>query len=612
MNPVNPDQNRRILIIDDNKAIHDDFRKILTRPRSSPSNLAEAEAALFGDAIPKIELPEFEIDSAFQGQEGLEMIEKSLQEDRPYSMAFVDVRMPPGWDGVETTAKIWQKYPHLQVVICTAYSDYSWEDILKKLGFSDRLVILKKPFDNIEVLQLAISLTEKWRLFYQARMRLEDLERMVNDRTAELKKTNTDLSTANELLKVATEKAQKMAEGALVANKAKSEFLANMSHEIRTTMNGVMGMINLLLDTGLTPEQRDFAMTIKTSSDALLSILNDILDFSKIEAGKMSFEQVNFEPGEVAMNSVALLLPRADAKNLRLTYSLGENVPPKVCGDPSRVRQILLNLLGNAVKFTDRGEVVLEITRAHDHRGEIPLLFSVRDTGPGLSEETQKKLFQSFTQADASTTRKFGGTGLGLAICRKLAELMGGNIGVDSVPGKGSIFWFTLPFTHPKPEPREQPAEPAVTDAVPPFNARPGGTRILLAEDNKINQIVSLRQLKKFGYEDIALAGDGNHTLEIWKRERNGVILMDCQMPDVDGYEVTRRIRKLEAGQKLPRTWIIAMTAHAMQGDREVCLAAGMDDYISKPVSEAELKAALIKATRAKMQDVPAPELQNK
>ena len=589
---VNPDHNRRILIIDDNKAIHEDFRKILLRPRAEPSGLAEAEAALFGDAIPHIDLPEFEIDSAFQGQEGLQMIEKSLEEGRPYAMAFVDVRMPPGWDGVETTAKIWQKYPDLQVVICTAYSDYSWEEMLKKLGFSDRLVILKKPFDNIEVLQLAISMTEKWRLYYQARLRLEDLERMVGERTSELAKTNTDLSTANDLLREATEKAQKMAEGALVASKAKSEFLANMSHEIRTPMNGVLGMINLLLDTPLTPEQREFASTIQHSADSLLTILNDILDFSKIEAGKMTFEQVNFDVRDIAANAVALLHPRAVSKGLKMTWSADDNVPGEVCGDPSRLRQILLNLLGNAVKFTETGSVTVEITRAHDLNGDIPLLFAVRDTGPGLTEEAQRKLFQSFTQADASTTRKFGGTGLGLAICRKLAELMGGTIGVDSIPGKGSLFWFTLPFASPKPV--VAPTEPAA--AVPrsqPLSPLPPGTRILLAEDNKINQTVGVRQLKKLGYENVVVAADGVQTFEIWKRERNTVILMDCQMPEMDGYEVTRKIRDLEDGQKLPHTWIIALTAHAMQGDRELCLAAGMDDYISKPVAEAELKAAL-------------------
>src|SRR5256886_3716400 len=199
---------RRILVIDDNRAIHEDFHKILARETHVSTGLERAEAALFGEAAPPVELPAFEIDSAFQGQEGLDLIEKSLRENRPYAMAFVDVRMPPGWDGVETTAKIWQRYPDLQVVICTAYSDYSWEEMLQRLGYSDRLVILKKPFDNIEVLQLANSLTEKWRLYQQAKLRLDDLEKMVKERTAQLQNTNAELASANDLLKIATEKTQ--------------------------------------------------------------------------------------------------------------------------------------------------------------------------------------------------------------------------------------------------------------------------------------------------------------------------------------------------------------------------------------------------------------------
>jgi signal transduction histidine kinase len=588
---VNPNKNHRILVIDDNKDIHEDFRKILTPRKAAVGNLAEAEAVLFDEEAPQVGLPEFQIDSAFQGQEGLDSIEKSLQQDCPYAMAFVDVRMPPGWDGVETTAQIWQKYPDLQVVICTAYSDYSWEEMLKKLGYSDRLVILKKPFDSIEVLQLAISMTEKWRLYYQAKLRLDELETMVGERTVELKKTNNELSEANQLLMEATEKTQKLAEAALVATKFKSEFLANMSHEIRTPMNGVIGMIDLLLETPLTPEQYDFANTIKISADALLSIINDILDFSKIEAGKMTFEKVAFDLRETVKHSVELLAPRARDKGLALNCSIPPNVPTQLVGDPSRLRQILLNLLSNAVKFTEQGEVSLEIKQLDETSEDVGLSFSVRDTGIGISEENQKKLFQSFNQADASTTRRFGGTGLGLAICRKLVELMNGTLALTSSPGKGSTFSFTLRYARQN-APAPAAPKPAVATAVPSELAR--GLRVLLAEDNPVNQMVALKQLMKLGCA-VDIARNGLEAVEAWQKGKYQAILMDCEMPELDGYEAARKIRELETAQKLSPVRIIAMTAHAMQDDRDRCLGAGMNDYVAKPVDVKALKGALEK-----------------
>jgi PAS domain S-box-containing protein len=855
MNNIPTDKNRRVLVIDDNHAIHDDFRKILS-PRSAAA-LDATEAALFGSATPAIEQRQFEVDSAYQGQEGVLLVQKALAAGRPYAMAFVDVRMPPGWDGVETTQKIWELDPNLQVVLCTAYSDYSWEEMLEKLGHSDGLLILKKPFDAVEALQLALALTEKWRLLQESKRTVADLETRVVERTMELTDaqrklqavldaatqvsiiatdteglitvfnsgaermlgyraeemvgrqtpailhlesevrargeelsarferriegfevfveqvrqgtfeerewtyvrkdgshltvsvTVTALRAAGQItgfLKVATDITERRQtqtellrakEAAEAATRARSEFLANMSHEIRTPMNGILGMTTLLLDSELSDEQRHQAEAVSRSGESLLSIINDILDFSKIEAGKLVFETLDFDLHEAVEGCLELFAQRAEGKGLELACLIESNVPAQLRGDPGRLRQVLTNLVSNAIKFSERGEVVVKVSVQDQSDTDARLRFEVKDTGIGIPAEVQARLFRAFSQADASTSRKYGGTGLGLAISRQLVEMMQGQFGVESAPGRGSTFWFTARLARqpegvdPQPIVRgdlvhlhvlivddnetnreilqhrtrawkmrsgtaansaealqelrkacstgdpyqvvlldlhmpgtnglalarsirgesglagvrlvllsslggrlgaeelkaagiddclvkpvkqsllfdclatlmggvaAEPVRKARKVSAPAASAAPAKLkwRILLAEDNTVNQEVAQGLLRKLGCRADAVA-NGTEVLEAVRQVSYDVILMDCQMPELDGYEATRRIRQFEQERVAPFDWkaplyIIAMTANAMEGDREKCLLAGMNDYIGKPVRLEELRAAL-------------------
>ncbi len=389
--------------------------------------------------------------------------------------------------------------------------------------------------------------------------------------------------------KIAEQALQREKEVSQRAAKVKSEFLANMSHEIRTPLNAIIGMSSLALECRVDREARECLSTVKTAADSLLTLVNDILDFSKIEAGGVKLEISDFRLGSLLRNAKEVVQPLANEKEIRLTSQADSALALR--GDPGRLLQVLLNLLSNAVKFTPKGgEIAVLVDARSELHGRHALRFEVRDNGIGIDEEAQKRLFVPFQQADSSTARKFGGTGLGLSICKRLVELMGGRIGVRSAPGRGSVFWLELSML---------PAENATFDSLEEEDTRlitrPAAYRVLVADDNPANQKVIQRLLEKLGHAPEVVT-NGIEVVEAHRSGRFDIVLMDCQMPEMDGYEATRRIREFErskpAHQKTP---VIALTAHALAGDREKCQEAGMDGYLSKPVSIRELALALEK-----------------
>jgi len=433
-----------------------------------------------------------------------------------------------------------------------------------------------RSFYRKNTLRLTNEISERKQAEHSLQEYKSNLEEMIKSRTEQLQGEIADKNFIEEELNKARELAVR-------ENRAKSMFLANMSHEIRTPMNGVIGMSNILKDTELTPEQREYLEIIEISGNNLLSIINDILDFSKIEAGQVELETIPFELKQQVEEVTKILHTRSEGKGLKLYFSISPEVPDKIKGDPVRLKQIILNLTNNAIKFTSEGSITIHVEQVWQTDAKVMLKCKVVDTGIGISASGKEKLFKEFSQTDASTTRKYGGTGLGLKISQDLTRLMGGEIGVESEEGKGSTFWFTCIFDLVLKSESDKLEEEEK-------KKRAKSLSILLVEDNYISQKVAKTSLDRDGYHNLDIAENGRVAVRMMKEKEYSIVLMDIRMPVMDGLECTEKIRELERSDPRRKpVYIVAFTAYAVEGDRERFLEAGMDDYIAKPFQPEEL-----------------------
>ncbi len=563
---MNNTQTARILIVDDNKDIHDDFRLILEPSQTEKSNELDAllEHVFNEKSAQNNDEYQFKLDSAFQGQEALHLVEKAYQQDDPYTTIFMDIRMPPGWNGIETIRNIWKHYPNIEMVICTAYSDFSWEEINQTLGGSHRLLVLKKPFDRMEVKQLALSLSVKSHYYKKYQKHVSELEKAVKRRTKALKKAKTVAESANQ---------------------AKSTFLANMSHELRTPLNAILGYTELMeRESDLSETQSYHLSIVQRSGNHLLSLINNILDLSKIEAGLMEKTESRFNLATLIQDVKQMLLPRCHRHNLMLSATVGKGVPEVVMGDERKLRQILINLLGNAIKFTPKGEIKLAVIKQN---GKIK--FSVSDTGQGIPQQDLKKIFKPFKQSNItnkSTHVSEASTGLGLNICYNFVKLLGGTLKLDSSLGEGSCFYFSIKLTIVDNRRLLQNRDKKVIGIV--------GDKhwvILLVESDELNRVFLSKLLTKVGFHVIE-ADNAQYGLDYFSKQSFDLIISGVKMPIMSGEEFIKKIRKID--KKIP---FIFTSAFVLGGDKNKLLSLKADAFIAKPINTDNLFQTIHRCT---------------
>lgn len=571
---------KRILIVDDNPATHTDLKEILgQKGRFTLDNEIYAlEEELFANAsekrkrAPKGNL-NYELDDAYQGHEAIKMVEQAHAEKNPYSIVFMDVRMPPGIDGIQTIQKIWKKHPYIEMIICTAYSDHTWDQIVEKLGSTDQLLFIKKPFNTISVKQIVLSLTKKWEQRRKKEARLIDLEDDVVKRTGQLNSMIDHFRKYKEEIDATT-----------IVSK---NFLSTKSIQMQTPLNSIIGSSEMLLDTELSDEQYKYAEKIKASSDSLVTIVNDILDYSRFEAEKISLDEIEFNLRTTVENVVDLVSVGAHEKGLDIGALIPSHIPENVISDPLRLRQLLLNLLTNAVKFTETGEILVSLSLEEEQveKDKVAIRFEVSDTGIGISPKDQKEIFVPKSKSIISATQRYGNTGLGLAICKKLALLMKGDIGVESEPGKGSIFWFSAIF--------EVEESPKVKNMQPSQSLK--GLRCLILSHSSTTRKVLTLHIDQWGGKcseatHLDLAIEMLHTA--LDNDPFGILVVDDKNATIANHkDIALAIKKFK---DLKNLHLICLSSQAKRGDAKILSEIGYSAFLTKPIKQSHLYKALL------------------